>query len=203
VKPSILGVVLAAALFLAPFAHADSAAVPIGDPVTDTLQLWNDIATSLSSLAHDFAFLFDGREFATNHAAHTGNMATQQQSLAAAAAATSPANQPPSATSSEPEQTPSTATSDQTTLSQNVKPAELTSPKPASANSSATRNAATGALTPPSNSNFVTQDQFDAGLSALATSQPEAAATPGSALNTSSHRSNHHHRIHPGLNDSN
>ena len=83
-KRLFLSVVLAASLLVAPLAHADTGYVPIGDPYTDTIQLWSDLASVLSSLANDFAVLFDGHDFA---ARSTGG--TQEQPASAATAATS------------------------------------------------------------------------------------------------------------------
>jgi len=85
VKRLFVSVVLAASLFVAPLAHADTAPVPIGDPYTDTIQLWSEIASALSSLANGFAALFDGREFAV------APPATPPAALAAAAASAEPA----------------------------------------------------------------------------------------------------------------
>jgi hypothetical protein len=56
---------VAVALFLAPPAHAQTAAVAIGDPVTDTIELWSGISNALTSLANDLAFLFEGHQLAT------------------------------------------------------------------------------------------------------------------------------------------
>ena len=84
-KRSIAGVALALSLFLAPLAHADTGYVPIGDPYTDTIGLWSEIASALSSLADGFASLFDGNEFAAV------SPATPRAALAAAAANAEPA----------------------------------------------------------------------------------------------------------------
>ena len=65
-----------------------TAYVPIGDPYTDTIGLWSEIASALSSLANGFAALFDGSEFAV------APPATPPAALAAAAASAEPA-QPP------------------------------------------------------------------------------------------------------------
>jgi DKNYY family len=65
VKPPIVGAVLAFSLLFAPLAHADTNHVPIGDPYTDTLQLWSKIAAALSTLTTDFAALFSGHDFAS------------------------------------------------------------------------------------------------------------------------------------------
>jgi hypothetical protein len=65
VKRSIIAAFVAAALFIAPLAHADTSYVPIGDPYTDTLQLWSEIAAAFSTLGNNLAALFNGHEFAT------------------------------------------------------------------------------------------------------------------------------------------
>jgi len=181
--PRSHGRALAAAVFLfalacSPYAHAaQTAAVPINDPFTDTLELWSDIATTLSSLAHDFASLFDGQQFvATN--GPSNHLATSP--ALAAAAATSQSAQVSLATSSA---TTPHATSDQTTLSQNVKSADFASINPA-----------TSLLSDPTPafdaSNFVTQDQLTAQLNALTDAlsakfgQP-ATTTPPTVANAS------------------
>ena len=68
-KRSIIGVALALSLLLAPLAHAQTTPVPIGNPYTDTIQLWSEIASAISSLANDFASLFNGQEFAPHQPA--------------------------------------------------------------------------------------------------------------------------------------
>jgi hypothetical protein len=63
-KASIVGAVLACSLLFAPVAHADSVAVPIGDPYTDTLQLWSGIANAIQTVANDAIALFQPQQVA-------------------------------------------------------------------------------------------------------------------------------------------
>jgi hypothetical protein len=155
VKRSIVGAVLTASLLLAPLAYAQTEAVPIGDPFTDTLQLWSGIAGALSSLGSDLASLFSGQEFAVKSTTAPNPPASQREPASLAAAAALSANPEQTTTST---RTPD-ATSDPTTLSQNVK-SVLAAPS----------NATTGVLIAPNPSTFVTQTQFNAALSQLGAS---------------------------------
>ena len=158
VKRSLIGIALALSLFLAPLAHADTGYVPIGDPYTDTLQLC-EATTVFASLGHDFTSLFDGHQPTAINSPNN----SQRNSVSLAAAVTS-FNNPPrtasSATSTEP--TPN-ATSNQTTLSKNVKSAD-----------SASINQQTSALSGPTPafdaSDFVTQNELAAQLLQLSNS---------------------------------
>jgi hypothetical protein len=60
------------------------AAGAIGDPYTDTIGLWSEIASALSSLANDFGTLFHGHEFAAQ-----STDSTHEQPASAATAAAS------------------------------------------------------------------------------------------------------------------
>ena len=53
VKSSILAAILTTALLLAPIAHAQTSPVPIGNPATDTLQLWEAIASAIENIADE------------------------------------------------------------------------------------------------------------------------------------------------------
>jgi hypothetical protein len=53
VKPSILAAILTATLFLVPIAHAQTGPAPIGNPETDTLQVWNSIASSIETITQE------------------------------------------------------------------------------------------------------------------------------------------------------
>jgi hypothetical protein len=48
----------------APLAHAETNYVPIGDPYTDTLRLWSEIATAARLFAHDLATRFQPQQVA-------------------------------------------------------------------------------------------------------------------------------------------
>jgi hypothetical protein len=163
VKPSILGIVLAATLLLAPAAHAQTGFVPIGDPETDTLQLWSGIAASIELIARDVASAAAHAASAVQHLASaekappagpngTRIRTPKQSSALAQTASAVVATLPETATTSESEQSNSTAPQQPQSRSQ---PSTYATgidflPAPA-ANTSA----------------FVTEDQFNTRLSAL------------------------------------
>ena len=64
-KRLFLSVLLAASFIVAPLAHADTAPVPIGNPYTDTIQLWSEITSGVSAFVHEFAAIFSGSGFAS------------------------------------------------------------------------------------------------------------------------------------------
>jgi hypothetical protein len=184
--PSSYGrsVAIAVSVFIltfSPYAHAaDTSAFGINDPFTDAIQLWSAVLGSVSSLAHELAAALQ-----LPHAVATTGMIkphaqkTLQQPAALAASAALAIEPTPetattfgsaSNTSSNPTgpQTtgPPEATSDQTTQSPFVKsavsaPLENSQVSPASPQPLAVE-------TP--TSDFVTQDQFNAAISALAAS---------------------------------
>jgi hypothetical protein len=82
VKRFFLSVAVTAILSGAPLTYAQTTSVQVGDPYTDTVNLWSEIASAISSLANDFAAIFNGRELATN----TASAPSQPQSQTAAAA---------------------------------------------------------------------------------------------------------------------
>jgi hypothetical protein len=171
---------LVASLFFATLAHADATttAVPIGDPYTDTIQLWSEITSALSSLANGIATIVNGQEFTATDPKATSNQ-QEPASLAAAATMTafeSATNTP--ATSTGP--TPIT-TSYRTTDSPNVQSADLSILTPPA-------NSDTSSLSAPPASNFVTQDQLNTQLSLLYSSLStrfSPAATPSLPENIS------------------
>ena len=99
VKPLIVGALLGAFLLFAPLAYA-STATPIGNPYTDTFQLWSSIAWSIEYIAQEAAAATQGAETALQSVASslpqlygqsekpTGSATinTQSSSLAAAVA---------------------------------------------------------------------------------------------------------------------
>jgi hypothetical protein len=160
VKRSILAAILAASFSLAPLTHADTNVTPIGNPYTDTLQLWGEIAASIQYIAQETT------SAALAALSAVGQLASAHpQAHPSDAAATSPQQTAAAATSIE--YTTATTTSNQTTNSSNVKPAAFdpTNYKSA-AFSPPTTQSAQFYPTP----NFVTQDEFSAGLAALDTS---------------------------------
>jgi hypothetical protein len=156
VKRSIIAAVFAASLFIAPIVHADANYVPVGDPYTDTLQLWSEVLYGLAAVANQMGALFSLQEFVAS--SNTGN--TEEPASAATSI-----------------ETATNATSDQTTLSRNIKSAE---PGPASinsleaTNSSAADSPAQSVLSKPTpafnTSNFVTQSELSQELVALSNS---------------------------------
>jgi hypothetical protein len=197
VKRSILAAILAATFSLAPLAHADT--VPIGNPYTDTFQLWNSITSSIEYLAQETTDTAQSALSALQHLASAvpqskpptaaATSPEQSGSLAAAVASFESASNAP-ATSTEPAPVATSygttnslfvksadsepATSDQTTNSQDVKSAELSTaqnPSPTTQSAiSAPTSATTGALIAPSNSNFVTEPELTAQLLELSNS---------------------------------
>ena len=167
---AIATVVFAFALTLSPYAHADTSVVPIGDPYTDTLQLWSNIISTVESLAHDLATSLIAIQ---PHAANSNDQNPQRQhpsdiaQSAAAALATQPdsntttslENQTLSATSNEPE-----ATSDQTTNSSNVKSSISAPPNATTGALSATSPLAVSGTSVSPTPNFVTQAELNAQL---------------------------------------
>jgi hypothetical protein len=58
--PSSYGRIIGRAVFIfvlafAPYAHAETTAFGINDPITDTIQFWNTIVASINTLAHELA----------------------------------------------------------------------------------------------------------------------------------------------------
>ena len=161
---SIIGVALALSLFLAPLAYADTAPVPIGDPYTDTLKLWSEIASAISSLANDFATLFNDHEVPSTNAP-----SNSQQGSASLAATVASFNSPPQTlTSATSSSTTTNTTSDQTTLSQNVKSAQSTAP--------ANSTILSGPTPAFDASDFVTQSELTQTLLALSNSLADKSA---------------------------
>ena len=170
-KRLFVSVVLVASFVVAPLAHAQTTPVPIGNPYTDTIQLWSEIASALSSLANDFATLFNGHEVASTNAP-----SNSQQGSASLAATVASFDQPQQAATSAPASTSSNTTSDQTTLSQNVKSANTEPPGSQSIVASVLSNPA-----PAFNaSNFVTQSELAQVLLALSNS-PSTKSAPTTA----------------------
>jgi hypothetical protein len=191
-RRAIAAAVFVFALTVSPYAHAQTSVVPIGDPYTDTLQLWSSIAWSIEYVVQEAAaathgFALSLRSLATS----VSNLQGQTSSQTAAAALATPSNPDATTTSANPFDTaitsqqppasnsPEEATSDQTTLSQNVKSATLEPSNPNKSAISAPPNATTGALTATSplavsgtflspTSNFVTQDELTTQLLLLA-----------------------------------
>ena len=129
----MIGAILTVGLLAAPFAYAETNNVSVGDPYTDTLQLWNEIASALSSLGNDVATLF-GHQLSSEPTA-----SAQQGPASLAAAAGSFNNTEPAANTATSSEPISTTTSAPTTVSQNVTSTEsrptlasiLSSPTPA------------------------------------------------------------------------
>ena len=136
--PSSYGRAVAAAVFVfaltvSPYAHADTSVTPIGDPYTDTLQLWSNIISTVEALAHDLATsLISIQSHTANSNGQTPSEATSFRDAQSAAAALAASSNQETATSSSLEDQSATsigsvsnATSDQTTNSSNVKSAVL------------------------------------------------------------------------------
>jgi hypothetical protein len=101
-------------LTFSPYAHADTSASGINDPITEAVQLWTAMLSSIDSLAHQLASALQLHQTLTA-TPHAPNNPQQPAALAASAAlATQPL--PETATTSE-----NGATSDQTTQSPFVK----------------------------------------------------------------------------------
>jgi len=170
--PSPYGHAIAVAVFLfvltlSPVAHAaetNALTITINDPITDVIQLWSTVLTSIESLAQQLAAVVQPSLTAsTSPKPHIPKNLTPPALAASAALATQ--SLPETATTSvivsgtsiTPQQPQSTnppgVTSDQTTRS--LKSTEL--------KSSTQFNLGTGIPA----STFVTQNQFNAGLSAL------------------------------------
>jgi Chaperone of endosialidase/Domain of unknown function (DUF5011) len=179
--PSSYGRAVAAVVFVfvltfSSYAHADTGVVPIGNPYTDTLQLWSNIISTVEALANDLATsLFSNHSQAANlngeqpQRQHPSGVA---QSAAAALAtqsgsntATSSTNQNPFATSGE---AAPNAPSDQTTNSSDVKSAAFITTSNNSAPFSQT-------------SNFVTQDELTAQLQQLSNAFTAKFSTPATS----------------------
>jgi hypothetical protein len=156
VKSSVIGALLAATLFIAPVAHADSVAVPINDPLTDTLQLWTTVANSIASLAQDFALLFEGRQFAAAKASNYQHAPKQLPAAMAASAALGVASVPVSTTPAANDEFAATAT---TSPQSRSPPADL-SPVIYRVVQVPAFDAST----------FVTRNQFDSAMAALGSS---------------------------------
>lgn len=93
-KPYILGLVFATAIVLPPLAHAD--ATSIKDPVTDTLNLWSEIAEAVSAITGDIASVFNGHGLAASNAQRQpASTATAAGAFAAAEQAAIPATSSP------------------------------------------------------------------------------------------------------------
>jgi hypothetical protein len=156
-------------LLLAPAAHADTGFVPIGDPATDTLQLWSAIATSIELIAQDAA-------------SAAGQVTSTVQHLASAV--TAPHPKPSGSRPRTPKQLssaiaqvasvgaiafPETTAATQSEQSNSTELQQSRSRGPPTTDSSPIvyQLSQTPALDA---SAFVTQDQFNAGLSALSAS---------------------------------
>ena len=123
-KSSILAAILTAALFLVPIAHAQSGTVPIGNPETDTLQLWESIASAIEVAAQDAMSEAGQVTSALQHLASTSSKTKapaatsshQSASLAAAVSSLEGASSAPAASS----ETALNSTSAQRTISTSV-----------------------------------------------------------------------------------
>ena len=156
-KRSIVGAILTVGLLAAPLAHADSVAVPINDPVTDTLQLWTTVANSIASLAQDFALLFEGHQFAAAKAPNYKHAPKQLPAAMAASAALGVASLPVSTTLAANEESAATAT---TSPQSRSPPTADPSPVIYQVVQAPAFNA----------SAFVTRNQFNAAMTALGSS---------------------------------
>jgi hypothetical protein len=165
-------------LTFSPYAHAaDANAFGINDPFTDALQLWSAALSSIELFAHQLASALQLHQTLTFTAKPHAPKTPQQPAALAASAALATESPAETATTSgrasgtsitpqQPQTTgPPIATSDQTTSLPFVKSGELSA---VSASNSAL------AATPASA--FVTQAQFNAGLSALGASVQELPA---------------------------
>jgi hypothetical protein len=157
VKPSILAAIVAATLFLVPVAHADSVAVPIGDPYTDTLQLWSEIAATGQIVAHDLAALFQPQQFATSQTPQRPHTPKQLPVALTASAATAVSSLPQTETPEENDTNDSGAASSP----------QSRSPPTAGPSSVIYRVVQTPAFDATA---FVTHDQFNAAMAALGSS---------------------------------
>jgi hypothetical protein len=101
VKASIVGAVLACSLLFAPIAHADTNYVPIGDPYTDTLQLWSEIASAIQILSNNIATLFQPHQLATNQTPQRPHAPKQLPVALTASAATAVSSLPQTETPEE------------------------------------------------------------------------------------------------------
>jgi hypothetical protein len=178
------GVAIAVFVFVltvSPYAHAaETTALGINDPFADALQLWSAVLSSIDSLANQIASalqLHQALTFNTTPKPHAPKNLQQPAALAASAALAT--QSPPetattsgsSAIVSVPPQQPQTtgppeAISDQTTQSPFVKSADFSPNSPAFSQPAASNPALAAA--PPSA--FVTQAQFNAGMSVLGSS---------------------------------
>ena len=182
VKPSILAAILAAAFFLAPVAHAETGPMPIGDPYTDTLQLWSSIASSIEFIGQDAVSAAGQLTTAMQQLASTviaphpqqttnrppappqASAAEQSASLAAAVASfEGTSNAPASSTKTE------LATSSETTLDATPDQAPNSQNVTFAINQPSTNQPVEPEPTA-SASNFVTQDQLTTQLQQLSNS---------------------------------
>ena len=180
---------IASILFIAPLAHAETASVPIGDPFTDTIQLWSAVLGSIEIFAHELAEALQPQSsLSTNNSPkpHAPRNLQQPATLAASAAlATEPP--PETATTSgsasgtaiaeqQPQsRSPPEGTQNQTTISPFVK-------SPLKSAVSAIRSAPAFDA-----SAFVTQAQFNTAMSALGASVQQllSISNPAPPPNTS------------------
>jgi hypothetical protein len=159
VKRSIIAALFAASLFIAPLAHAQTNYVPIGDPYSDTLQLWSEIAATVQIVANDLATLFQPQQFATSQTPQRPHTPKQLPVALTASAAETLVPAPQSAPLQEVGDDIAGAASS---------PQSRAPP----ATSDNTENTATSATPPEApvidTSAFVTHNQFSAAMSALA-----------------------------------
>jgi hypothetical protein len=164
--PSSYGRAIAAAVFLfaltfSPYAHAAAtAAITVNDPFTDAIQLWSAVLASLDSFANQLAAGLaspqDVLSTVSQHNQHAPKYPPSEVILPPAAAfATEPL--------------PETATPSASDAPTSIAPQQPQSRIPP--NSASAPTTINSVLTPAASaSNFVTQDEFNAALSALGTS---------------------------------
>jgi hypothetical protein len=171
--PSPYGRAVAVAVFLfvltlSPYAHAaETNALTINDPFTDVIQLWSAVLTSIESVANQLVAALQPQPSLTanNPPGPYGPKNLTPPALAASAVL---ATQPP----------PETATTSGSALGTSITPQQPQSKSPAGATSDQTthssfvKSPAPAFPTAPSAATtaIVTQDQFNAGLSALSQS---------------------------------
>jgi hypothetical protein len=159
--------VLGASFLIAPLAYAQTTSVPIGDPYTDTIQLWSSIVSSIEHIVQEASYSAQSALSALQHPASAPPQvkppdATSPQQTASLAEAVASFETTSATTSTETEPV---ATSHQTTNQQNVESA----PHQAPTNPSATQEPASP--TPAfDTSAFVTQPELAAQLLQLSTS---------------------------------
>jgi trimeric autotransporter adhesin len=160
---------LACSLLFAPLAHADTNYVPIGDPYTDTLRLWSEMATALSTLANDVTALFSAHQFAAAKALNVHHAPKQLPAAMAASAALGVASPPVSTTLAANEEFAATATGSP----------QSRSPPTANPSPIIYRVVQAPAF---DSSAFVTRNQFNAAMAVLGSSVHQLLAVSQSTL---------------------